>query len=218
LAGKVDLRVWGQGSCREAFNCIKKEILMTAKQLKSVCFGFLGAGLLVTVSLTSVETRLFAGDTPGKGTGAVAWNAAEGKALERELIKLHEALNAMDLDAVKREVIGDDVLVTFDVDPDTLKPVKLASQDDMLRYTQHFFNSLKKAGATSKAEHPMIACRATANFGACTEECKVKLTLADGSQQEQQLRATVLAVKQGDNWKFIQWHMSEAGPSHPLQP
>jgi len=187
---------------------------MTAK---SVCCGLLRVGLLVTVSLMSIQTTLFAGDTPGKHIGAVAWNAAEGKALEGELIKLHEALNAMDLDAIKQKVIGDDVLVTFDVDPDTLKPIKLTSQDDILRYTQRFFESLKKTGATSKAEHPMIACRATANFGACTEECKVKLTLADGSQQEQQLRATVLAVKQGDRWKFIQWHMSEAGPSYPLQ-
>jgi len=190
---------------------------MNTQEFKSIGISFLRLGTLVTISLVLVGTTLFAGDTPSNGAG-VNWNAAEGKALEQELIKLHEALNAMDLDAIKREVIGDDVLVTFDVDPDTLKPIKLTSQDDIIRYTQRFFDSLKKTGATSKAEHPMIACRATSTFGACTEECKVKLILADGSQQEQQLRATVLAVKQGGNWKFIQWHMSEAGPSYPLQP
>jgi hypothetical protein len=149
--------------------------------------------------------------------GAIEWDTAAAKDLEHELMGLHESLNSMDLAAIKRKVIGDDVLVTFDVDPDTLKPVKLSSQDEILRYTQRFFDSIKKAGITSKAEHPMIACRVASGFGACTEECKVKLYMPNGTMELQQLRATVLAVRHSDGWKWIQWHMSEAGPSHPIQ-
>jgi len=149
--------------------------------------------------------------------GSVKWDAAAGKQLEHELMKLHESLNSMDIESIRQKVIGDDVLVTFDVDPDTLKPVKLTSQEAILQYTERFFKSLKKSGIVSKAEHPMIACRAVNGFGACTEECKIKLYLPDGSMQEQQLRASVLAVKQKDGWKWIQWHMSEAGPSYPIQ-
>jgi ketosteroid isomerase-like protein len=172
--------------------------------------------LLATLAVLS-GVSLIIGGWRNASNLTVVWDGPAGKELEHQLMKLHDALNAMDLQAIKQQVIGDDILVTFDVDPDTLKPIKLKSQDDIINYTQRFFESLKNTGITSKAEHPMIACRATAYFGACTEECKVKLTLPDGSGQEQQLRATVLAVKQDNQWKFIQWHMSEAGPSYPLQ-
>jgi ketosteroid isomerase-like protein len=197
---------------------IRKEIVMDTNHFKTVGLFFARMGKLLAILAAFGCVAVLARGWRVPNNGVIVWDPAAGKALEHELIKLHEALNAMDLATIKQEVIGDDVLVTFDVDPDTLQPIKLKSQDDIIAYTERFFESLKKTGITSKAEHPMIACRATSYFGACTEECRVKLTLPDGSSQAQQLRATVLAVKQGNDWKFIQWHMSEAGPSYPLQP
>ncbi len=174
----------------------------------------LAIGVTVAV-LTGVIVLSGEGRASSASQSGVKWDAKAADELKHELMKLHDALNAMDIEAIKRAVTGDDVLVTFDVDPDTGKPVKLRTKDDIIEYTERFFSGLRKTGAKSKAEHPMIACRVASNFGVCTEECKVELTNPDGTKHVQLLRATVLAYKAKDGWKWMQWHMSD-GSGDPI--
>ena len=59
----------------------------------------------------------------------------------------------------------------------------------------------------------MLNCRATKNIGICTEECSVTVKLPGGVEERHRLWSTATAVKYEDGWKWIQWHMSTAGPT-----
>lgn len=168
-----------------------------------------GGGLLYGVAFSSAQATQK--ETAGLQKPAVNWDDAASRDLEAAYHKLHEAWNAVDVDALKRQIVGDDVLATFDVDPQTSEPVKLTSKAEIERFTDKIFNGFKSSQIKSVAEHPTIRCRATSTLGVCTEECKVQMFSLDGSKQVQQLRATAVAAKYTDGWRFIQWHMSLAG-------
>lgn len=147
------------------------------------------------------------------GAAAPVWNTSASAALAADYHKLHDAWNMLDVPALKRMLAGDDQLATFDLDPETYQPIKLQSKADMDRFTDRIFQTLKASGATVQNDHPRIACRATDAVGVCTEECRVNVTFPDGRREVQLLRATAVATRQADGWKFIQWHMSSGGPA-----
>lgn len=142
-----------------------------------------------------------------------AWSASATEALTADYHRLHDAWNMLDVPALKRMLAGDDQLATFDLDPETYQPIKLQSKGEMDRFTDRIFQTLKASGATVRNDHPRIACKATDTVGVCTEECRVNVTLPDGRREVQLLRASAVAIRQGDSWKFIQWHMSSGGPA-----
>jgi hypothetical protein len=174
----------------------------------------LGAGMLVLIvmAFAFAQQRGAAKQNPAQAQSAVRWDEAASKSLESEYHKLHNSWNALDVKSLKNMLVGDDVLATFDLDPDTSEPVKLTSKLDMDKFTDKIFEGFKSSNIKVLAQHPMIKCRATSDFGACTEECRVQLFLPNGQKQVQLLRASAIAVKYTDGWKFIQWHMSKAGP------
>lgn len=146
------------------------------------------------------------------------WNDKAGRELEQELLHLHQYWNTMNVPALQRSIVGDDKLVTFDLDPDTYAPIRLASRAELAGFTDRMFQQYKNTHTKTVAEHPSIACRATSNVGICTEECKVELFLADGTKQVQHLLGTAVAVREETGWKWIQWHMSPAGPIETIKP
>ena len=168
-----------------------------------------GGGLLYAVVFSSSQATQK--EIASTQKPAVNWDDSASRELEAAYHKLHEAWNAVDVDALKRQIVGDDVLATFDNDPETSEPVKLTSKAEIERFTEKIFNGFKNSQIKSVAEHPMIRCRATSTLGICTEECKVQLYAPDGSKQVHPLRATAVAAKYPEGWRFIQWHMSSAG-------
>jgi len=168
--------------------------------------------LAAVAACAIVSLALYRG--PGgsaRGPGPALWDPEAGKEVERALLQLHKYWNTMDVPALQHAIIGDDKLVTFDLDPDTYEPIRLASQADMAMFTDRIFQQFKSARIKTVADHPSVACRATERLGICTEECKVELYLPDGTKQVQHLRGTAIAIRQRGEWKWIQWHMSSGG-------
>ena len=167
------------------------------------------AATLVAVAVSAVAIARYS----AVSAAGPVWNTSASAALTADYHKLHDAWNMLDVPALKRMLAGDDLLATFDLDPETYQPIKLQSKGDMDRFTDRIFQMLKASGAAVRNDHPQIACRATDAVGVCTEECRVNVILPDGRREVQLLRASAVAIRQADGWKFIQWHMSSGGPA-----
>ncbi|MEM7050078.1 MAG: nuclear transport factor 2 family protein [Acidobacteriota bacterium] len=148
----------------------------------------------------------------GASKSLVEWDAEASEELEHAYHMLHDSWNKLDVAALQNMLIGDDVLATFDMDPDTHQPIKLNSKADMDDFTSRVISGFKAENIKVNAKHPMIKCRASNGIGICTEECTIHLSMPNGESAVELLRASAVAVKHVDGWKFIQWHMSQAGP------
>ena len=123
----------------------------------------------------------------------------------------HEVANAGDIKALKQAYIGDDALVTFEMDPDNATPVALRSKKEIDAHIDRVNEGLSAEG-TLTLDGPKMNCRATATFGVCTEECTIRLKKADGTEQVDHFFGSGTAVKVGGEWKWVQWHMSVGAP------
>jgi hypothetical protein len=144
----------------------------------------------------------------------VRWDPKASEEVAHALHYMHEVWNAGDMDAVNKVIAGDDVLVTFELDTDNKTPVPLRSKKELLQFLSRV---AKETGDNSEAyvmEMPKMRCRATADFGVCTEECTVKLQKNGKDHRVDKLFGTAVAVKYPDGWKWIQWHMSVAPGAH----
>jgi ketosteroid isomerase-like protein len=175
--------------------------------------GISALALVGAVALVFSAPHLIAQSSPAVSASPVQWDAAAGKDLEQALMKMHDAWNTFDMKAMDRMIAGDDRLVTFDLDPDTAQPITLHNKAEIMKFTQTIFAGFQKQGIKSIAEHPMIACKVSGNLGFCTEECKIKLVMADGKTDTQRLRGTAIAERTSEGWKWLEWHMSPALPN-----
>jgi len=165
------------------------------------------AGLLAAAALTTIGVAMRAAASPTSDP----WDPGAAREVEMAYHQLHDLWNKFDVDGLKGQIAGDSVLPTFDVD-DANAPVRLAGKQAIDQFTDQIFAGLKRDGLTALAVEPKIACRATAQVGICTEECRVQLVARDGSKTIEPLRATAIAVRGADGWRWIQWHMSPGGP------
>lgn len=171
------------------------------------------AGVMLAIGALAVVNA----NGPKTAPGA-AWDPKASEEVAHALHQMHEAWNAGDMEAVKRVIAGDDVLLTFELAPDNKTPVVLRSRDDIIKFISNVDTSSTNKGENYVMEMPKMHCRATATFGICTEECNVHLKRADGSSRLDKLFGTAIAVKQNDGWKWIQWHMSRATVSETPAP
>lgn len=169
--------------------------------------GTTAAGILAVAGLATIGAAIGAAGSPT----SEPWDPAATREVEAAYHQLHDLWNKLDIEALKGRIAGDTVLPTFDFDANNT-PVRLASKQAIDRFTEQIFSGLKREGVTSLAVHPTIACRATAQVGICTEECRVQLVARDGSKTIQPLRASAVAVRGASGWRWIQWHMSPGGP------
>ena len=184
-----------------------------AKKILSMRAGLLLAALvLLTAGTLAWSAKPTSSSTAG---GAVEWNAGTAKDLATAFHHLHMAWNEGDYTTVKKLIVGDDALVTFDIGDDA-KPVALRSKKDI----DAFFDGLVKNAASERGTYvldmPQMNCRATQNFGVCTEECTVHYKVGK-TERIDHFFGTGVAVKQADGWKWIQYHISIAGPSKTYQ-
>lgn len=142
----------------------------------------------------------------------VAWDAQASAELEAALHAMHEVWNTGDIAALKQHLVGDEVLVTFELDPVTHEPIRLDSKKALWEFVDGIVADLDSESAVSILGHPKVACRATDSFGVCTEQCDVKVEMPDGVVEHHSLLSTATAVRYEDGWKWIQWHMSTGGP------
>jgi hypothetical protein len=170
----------------------------------SIALAFLAAATLLWVA--SARSN---GST-AKGT-APQWDEKASHELMLALHKTHEDANAGDIKALKQSYIGDDALVTFELDPDNATPVALRSKTEIDAHLDKVSSGINAEG-TLNLDGPKMNCKATATFGVCTEECTVRLKKADGTEHVDHFFGSGTAVKVGSEWKWVQWHMSVGAP------
>jgi len=144
----------------------------------------------------------------------VQWDAKATQEVAHSLHYMHQVWNAGDMEAVKKVIAGDDVLVTFELGADNKTPVTLRSREEIIAFMKGVDTQTANVGENYEMEMPKMNCRATSTFGVCTEECSVHLVKQGKTERVDKLFGTAVAVKYPDGWKWIQWHMS-VGPKAP---
>lgn len=144
----------------------------------------------------------------------IPWNEAASRELEVELHRLHEIWNTGDIASLKKFIIGDDVLPTFELDPRSHQAITLSSKEDLDRFVSNITTTQVNRNVVTRLDAPVVRCHATTTWGVCTEECTVNYDRADTGERlaVDKLRATQIAVKTADGWRWIQWHMSDTRP------
>lgn len=141
------------------------------------------------------------------------WDEKYSKELEHSLHELHEVWNTGDIAALKRYIIGDDLLPTFELDPRTHQPIKLDSKAALDEFVSRVVTTQDDRHLVTELDPPIVRCRATATWGFCTEECSVNYKSKSGAfLGTDKLWSTQVAVNTEKGWRWVQWHMSDATP------
>ena len=172
---------------------------------------FTGTLILFAVGAISLSTAAPSGGTAPKS--AVQWEEKASNEVAAALHNMHEVANSGDMKALKNLLVGDDVLVTFELASDNRTPVPLRSKKEIDQFMEGLVQATGDENATVTLDMPVMKCRATSTFGVCTEECTVRVKSSKGVERVDKLFGTAVAVKYDDGWKWIQWHMSVGGPA-----
>lgn len=168
----------------------------------------------ITLSFLAAATLLWIASARTIGSAAkdtAQWNDKASQELMMALHHHHELANAGDIKTLKQSYIGDNALVTFELDPDNATPVALRSKKEIDAHIDRVSAGINSEG-TLFLDGPKMNCRANATFGVCTEECTVRLKKPDGSEHVDHFFGSGTAVKVGGEWKWVQWHMSVGAP------
>jgi hypothetical protein len=171
-------------------------------------------GISIALALLAAATLLWVASTRTVGNaapGAPQWDDKASNELMMALHKTHEDANAGHMNALKQAYIGDDALVTFELDPDNATPIALRSKKEIDAHFDRVSAGISAEG-NLKLDGPKMNCKATATFGVCTEECTVRLKKPDGSEHVDHFFGSGTAVKVAGEWKWVQWHMSVGSP------
>lgn len=172
-------------------------------------------GISIAVAFLAAATLLWIASARISGSTAkdtAQWDDKASKELHAMLHRTHELSNVGDLKALKQSYLGDDALVTFELDPDNATPVSLRSKKEIDAHLDRVSAGLSQQGTlVLDLQKLKMNCRATATFGVCTEECTIRLKKPDGTEQVDHFFGTGTAVKTGGEWKWVQWHMSVGG-------
>lgn len=176
--------------------------------------GIRGAAGIALVSLAASTLLVAGANAASSAKDAVQWDDQASKELLQALHHTHEVANAGDINAVKRAYVGDSSLVTFELGTDD-SPVALRTKKEIDAHIDKVSAGINSEG-TLNLDGPKMQCRATGNFGVCTEECTVRLKKANGTEQVDHYFGSGTAVKVGNEWKWVQWHMSVGAPREHL--
>lgn len=171
-------------------------------------------GISIAVAFLAAATLLWIASfrTLGTAKDTAQWDDKASKELHAMLHRTHELSNVGDLKTLKQSYLGDDALVTFELDPDNATPVSLRSKKEIDAHLDKVSAGLSQQGTlVLDLQKLKMNCRATATFGVCTEECTIRLKKPDGTEQVDHFFGTGTAVKTGGEWKWVQWHMSVGG-------
>lgn len=190
----------------------KMEAILMTTTIVRMCRGIgIAPALFAAATLIGIT-----GAQGGSSNDKAQWDEKASKELMMALHHSHEVANAGDIEALKRAYIGDDVLVTFELNPDNATPIALRSKKEIDAHLGGVSVGINAQG-TLNLDGPKMNCRATPTFGVCTEECTVRLLKPDGTEQVDHFFGSGTAVKIGDEWKWVQWHMSVGGPREQIE-
>jgi len=150
--------------------------------------------------------------TTASAQSLVPWDAHAAEEVKAALHEMHHVWNTGDIQSLKKMLVGDDVLVTFELNPTTHEPILLTTREELWGFVNGIVDDVETNTGVFVLAHPKLNCRATKNLGICTEECSVTMKMPNGVEERYKLWSTATAVKYEDSWKWIQWHMSTAGP------
>jgi hypothetical protein len=145
------------------------------------------------------------------------WNPRTAVELTEAMHRMHTVWDSGNQAALKAVILGDDALVTFELDPKTHEPIRLASKGALDKFVDEIVSDQRATNATFRLETPVVNCKGLDNFGVCTEECVVHVTMPNGVKEVHRLWSTATAVKHQGEWKWIQWHMSNAAAPQVLK-
>jgi hypothetical protein len=178
-------------------------------------------GISITLTFLAAATLLWIASARTNGSTAndtAQWDDKSSKELMMALHHYHEVANAGDIKALKQMNLGDNALVTFELDPDNATPVSLRSKKEIDAHLERVSAGLSQQGTlVLDLQKLRMNCKATATFGVCTEECTIRLKKPDGTEQVDHFFGTGTAVKSGGEWKWVQWHMSVGGSRESLK-
>jgi hypothetical protein len=175
---------------------------------------FAGVALFPCVTLIPWLAARAAGDKDQGSAPAcpVPWSAKDAEDLAATLHQMHEQANKGEMEAVKKRLIGDDVLVTFELAADNKTAVALRGKKAIDEFLDNIVKTAAEQNGAFYLEMPRMSARATSTWGVVTEECTVRYRTPGGSERVDKLFGTNIGVKTPEGWKFIQWHMSVASP------
>jgi hypothetical protein len=171
-------------------------------------------GISIALALFAAGTLLWIASARTIGSAAkdtAQWDEKSSKELMMALHHNHDVANTGNFKALKDSYIGDNTLVTFELDPDNATPVALRSKKEIDAHIDKVGAGINSEG-TLFLDGPKMNCKATATFGVCTEECTVRLKKPDGSEHVDHFFGSGTAVKVNGEWKWVQWHMSVGAP------
>jgi hypothetical protein len=171
-------------------------------------------GISIALAFLAAATLLWIASARTSGSAAkdtVQWDDKASKDLAAALHHMHEVANSGDMKSLKQLLIGDDMLVTFELASDNMTPVPLRSKKEIDTFIDKVNDSASEQRGSFTLDMPTMNCRATATFGVCTEECTVRFKTADGTERVDKLYGTATGVKTANGWKWVQWHMSVGG-------
>lgn len=178
--------------------------------ITTIALFLFAAGALFWIARTPTIGSMTAGPV-------VQWDEKASKDLAAALHNMHEVSNSGDMKALKELLVGDDVLVTFELASDNMTPVPLRSKKDIDAFVDRVNGAADAQQGEFTLDMPIMNCRATATFGVCTEECTVRFKTADGKERVDKLYGTATGVKTANGWKWVQWHMSVANDPQPVK-
>lgn len=168
-------------------------------------------GISIALAFVAATTLLWIATSARSNSPAtMVWDDKASQELAAALHYTHEVANSGDIKALKKLMIGDDALVTFELASDQRTPVPLRGKNEIDKHLDAVNQGVSAAGTLS-LDMPKMNCRATATFGVCTEECTVRLKKPDGTEQIDHFFGTGTAVKLDGEWKWVHWHMSVGG-------
>jgi ketosteroid isomerase-like protein len=130
--------------------------------------------------------------------------AAEARAVVEQGVR---AFESSDLEGVKAVLAESWTTPAYDTDFEN-KPLRMATQADVIKYAEDTFAEVKKMGATLKIAVKDIACRATSTLAFCVIDHEVTATMANGQSAVQPQQATFVLAKAPAGWKWVHFHSS----------
>ncbi|ABP53093.1 nuclear transport factor 2 family protein [Salinispora tropica] len=141
-----------------------------------------------------------------EGTEFVSDGRAESE-IRGFLAELQEAYARADIDWIVNSLAED--FTTYELVALDGSPVVIREKAAMREYLTTLFPASGENQVKSITANQVVA---TATLGLINEEGDVVISKADTTKEHQPLRASALAVRTEDGWKWRHWHMSEAGP------
>lgn len=141
----------------------------------------------------------------------VQWDSATAGEVRSVVERGINAFAQLDVEGVKAVMSDDWTFNSFDTDMEN-KPLRLATRNDVIKYSEAVFADVKKLNATLKIDAKSLECRGTSTLAYCVLDHEVTATVPQGKPMVQPQRATFVLAKGVDGWKWVHFH-SSAGPA-----